>query len=373
MVTPADVKWGGYKSYEGPYFHGSRQFRQVKNPDINHLILEVVTSTEGGSPDAVNGYDRCIISVGYIQWCEAAYFLTSNLLGYIASKDPGLLAPLAPALAASKAEFKQKPGSNKWRFYFKNGNNEVDERAEQQRLFLLNSDGFKGSWDDESKAHTKLWVACFANTMIQDAADNLQVAYTAARIKTFTTKDARAILFDEKPDTGWVGALRAAFLSYAANNPAIAAAQLTTAVKATTAAKWSPDWCIAILKQLTFGPNITIYPGRYNKIRPVIEKNFGVDLPDFSDDLKKWHATQNQGIDAPTEKEPSFQTVEEIQTFLLSMGYDLGPAGADGKLRGKTKDAILIFQGLNGLKTDGIIGPKTRAKMLEVYRKKICA
>lgn len=369
-VQISDVAWGRYKSYEGPLFHGKVKYKFPNNPTDNDRLLCVTTATEGGALDAVQSYDSGIISVGLIQLIEAKYFLVSKLLGHIASHDPQLLNALQPALKASKATFKSN--GRRWRFFFNDGN-EVDELPEQQRLFLLNSTGHLGSWDNESKIHAKLWTATMANFLAQGPAIPLQTAYVASRLMTFVMPDAKKLLWDEKPSTGWVGALRAGYVSFSANNPLIASQGLQQAVKATNAAKWSPDWCITILKQLTFGPNITIYPGRYNKIRPVIEKNFGVDLPDFADDLKKWQAAQNQGTDPPSSKEPTFQTVEEIQTFLISMGYDLGPAGADGKLGGKTKEAIMTFQGLNGLLADGIVGPKTRAKMLEVYRKKICA
>jgi hypothetical protein len=370
MTTQTDVKWGSYKDYEGAYFHGSKKFVLPPNPTPNQLVMSVITSTEGGAPDGINAYDRCIISVGYIQWCEAAFFLVSNLLGNILSKNPNLVEPLKPALQASGATFKPKTPGGKWRFFV--GDNEVDERPEQTKLFLLNSTGLRGSWDDPSKAHVKLWTASMANLLVQPEAEAIQVEYTAARVKTFATKEAAAILFDGQPDTGWVGGLRAGYLSFAANLPAVASKQLLEAVKSTTAPKWSKDWCISVLKQLTFGPGITIYPGRYNKIRPVIEKNYGVDLPDFADELKTWQGVQDDGIDPPVELEPAFQTVEEIQTFLISLGYDLGPAGADGRLGTKTTEAISTFQRLNGLSSDGVVGPKTRAKMLQVFREKRC-
>lgn len=366
MITTANVKWGSYKTYEGALYHGSKSFTLPSSPTPGQLVMSVITATEGGAPDAVNAYDRCIISCGYIQWCEATYFLVSNLLGHILSKNPSLISPLRPALDASNADFKQKAGG-RWRFFFKDGN-EVDQHDEQLRLFLLHSTGLKGSWDDASKERVKLWTASFANTFIQPEADALQVEYTAARVKTFATKEAAAILFDGQADTGWAAGLRAAYLSFAANLPAVASKQLLEAVKSTTALKWSKDWCIHVLKSLTFGPNITIYPGRYNKIRPVIERNWGIDLPDFSDELKAWTASQNAGMDPPAANEPTFLDAKEIQEFLISLGYDLGPSGADGKIGRKSREAIETFQGLNGLKVDGDVGPTTRKKMLEVYR-----
>jgi lysozyme len=50
-----------------------------------------------------------------------------------------------------------------------------------------------------------------------------------------------------------------------------------------------------------------------------------------------------------------------IQRALIARGYDLGPAGADGKAGAKTKAAIVAFQRACGLYPDGIAGPKTWA------------
>ena len=368
MTTTEDVKWGSYKGLEGPYFHGSKKFVLPPSPSDAFRTFDVITRTEGGAPDGVNAYDRCVISVGYLQWCEAAYFLTSGLLGHIAAADMSLLDPLAPAMAASGAEFRRN-ANGKWRFHFKDVRGEVDTKLEQTQLFLLRSTGLKGTWDDESKARAKLWVACMANTLAQDEADRLQVGYTAARLMWFATKEAKAILWSEDlPNEGWVGAVRTGFLSFAGNLPAVAAKHLQIAAKGTSAPKWSKDWCISVLKELTFGPKITIYPGRYNKIRGPLERNYGVDLPDFAPELKKWEAELEAEHGPVSVGEPSFRELEDVQEVLIALRYDLGPAGADGRIGPKTKSAILTFQSLNGLVADGIVGKNTRAALLSAWR-----
>lgn len=368
MVSPSDVGWGSYREYEGAVYWGRETpLQPFSNPTENQKFVQVLTKTEGSSLTAVNAYDSCIVSVGLFQWCERVY-ATSSLLGKIAEKDPNLLLPLQPALRASNASF-SKNGKGNWRFFFKDARGEVDNLPEQQSLFLLHSNGLKGSWDAESKEHIKLWAACLANTLAPEEAAKVQVEFCADRVKNFATPSAKAILFDGLPSDGWVGALRCGYLSFAGNLPAVASNMLDIALKTAPGPKWSPDWCIHILKQLTFGPQIAIFPTRYNAIRPSLESLYGVNLPDFAPELQAWKASMAPGVDPPTKDEPDFFDTKEIQAFLIGLGYDLGPAGADGKMGKKSMDAIRTFQGLNGLTADGIIGPKTRAKLLEEWRR----
>lgn len=380
MITTNDVPWGQYRGFEGPYYHGSVKFRLSSNPTDAEKLLAVTTATEGGTLDAINAYDKCIFSAGLIQFCEARYFFVSKLLGHIvehgASTDL-----LAPALEKAGATF-QKDSSNRWRFFF-NQLDEVNDLTEQQRLFLGNSNGKIGTWDDESRELAKLWVASVANFLAQPAAIKPQVNYTAVRMRTFfATKEAREVMFsDGGPDVGWVGAARAAFTSFAANLPAVAAKQLKEAMKTTSAPKWSKDWVIHLLQAMTFGPGIAIYPGRYNKIRPVIEKVYGVDLPDFSDELKIWK--RSPGLEDTPVGEPDFTDLEEVQKFLrYDLGFDIGNFGplhdgVDGRWGEKTEDAIITFQQLNmqgelGKFQPGVIDASTRKALLRAWRKRVC-
>jgi hypothetical protein len=56
-------------------------------------------------------------------------------------------------------------------------------------------------------------------------------------------------------------------------------------------------------------------------------------------------------------------TIRGIQRRLAELGYDLGPAGADGVLGEYSYRALLTFQTTHGLVADAIPGPRTRAAL----------
>ncbi|MDO4290282.1 MAG: peptidoglycan-binding domain-containing protein [Eggerthellaceae bacterium] len=55
--------------------------------------------------------------------------------------------------------------------------------------------------------------------------------------------------------------------------------------------------------------------------------------------------------------------VRKLQSALISKGYSCGSCGVDGSFGSDTQKAVLKFQADNGLETDGIVGPKTQAKL----------
>lgn len=57
--------------------------------------------------------------------------------------------------------------------------------------------------------------------------------------------------------------------------------------------------------------------------------------------------------------------IKDLQKLLISLGYDLGKAGADGKFGDKTEAAVKNFQKKNELVIDGVVGKRTWAKLLE--------
>jgi hypothetical protein len=352
----SETRWGQYKSWEGPWTPGTCAVLAPANPTEDEKVLLVVTATEGGKWDAVNAYDRMILSVGAVQWGECGQFSVSDLLGKVAERDPSLLDPLAAAMEPGM-EFKRN-GRGRWRFYLP-GNDEVDTVAKQQTLFLR-CDGLRGSWgppEDPRRLYARTWVAAIASVFEQPAAQEAQASFTVPRLRGFAMPNARAALWGPgtpADNSGWAGALRAGYLSFAANLPAVAGEQLRLALDAMGDIEpWSEEWAIRILHQLTLGPNIGIYTDRYRKIRPVLEALYEITLPDLPSVVPP---SALPGI-------PSFLSLADVQTELLAQGYDLGPGGADGKMGPKTLAALKDFQGKVGLTADGQIGPATRAKL----------
>lgn len=308
-ITPDKIGWSAYSSYEGPFFGGVQRFSLPAQPDEADRILAVITAAEGGHYDAINMYDRGIISVGIIQWIEAGQFSVSGMLGEVCEvvSEDAVMVPLKPAMDLVGCTFK-KNAQGHWRFFFNDAKGEVDS-LDKTRILFLGCSGLKGSWTPEAKERAKTWAACVANVWATDEARHAQNAYTRIRLPGFVLPESKAALFGSEPNDGWVGALRAAFMSFAINLPAVANAQVK-AVLPTLAGvdKWSPDWCTAVLKQLVFGPNIAIYPVRYNGIRPVLEHLWGVTLPETAKDLAAWKPGSEPAPTPTVTPEPTVAT-----------------------------------------------------------------
>ena len=61
-------------------------------------------------------------------------------------------------------------------------------------------------------------------------------------------------------------------------------------------------------------------------------------------------------------------TIVNVQKLLLSLGYDLGPSGADGSPGPMTTAAVKKYQGLHALQVDGQVGPNTTKAMLQDWQ-----
>lgn len=58
-------------------------------------------------------------------------------------------------------------------------------------------------------------------------------------------------------------------------------------------------------------------------------------------------------------------STRQVQTALKNAGFYRG--SVDGRIGPATTEAIKAFQGANGLKADGVVGRKTRTKLMEYF------
>lgn len=340
MVDVSKIAWGKYSTFRGPMYLGSKAFVLPSAPVLADQILATIAATEGGHWDAVNMYDRCVCSVGLIQWCEAGQYSVSDMLGAVAERDPSLLDPLKHMMALANVTFRQN-ARGRWRFFFGDARGEVDRISEQQQLFLLHSTGLERTWDAASKDYAKGWAAALASVFEAPAAILAQRDYTAPRVRSFATAFA-AKWIAQAPSSGIGQAFVCSYLSFAANNPTWADQALQSAVGRSKAPAWTMDWFIDVLYDLVFHAGITIYPARYAAIRPLLERMFAIDLPDFADQLSASSAMSST----------------EVQQYLVDLGYDLGSSGqlgngVDGKWGNKSITALAEFERRHGLVADG--------------------
>lgn len=335
------IAWGEYTQYEGPWTRGEHSFVLPAAPLFLDKVLAVLTATEGGRYGAVNMYDRCIASVGLIQWCEAApIFSITKMLTVCAQHNPWLLRQQIQKIDGLDFSIDGQKGFLSWR------GTHVTTKELQRQVFLGGSSGLKKQWTDEQKASARHVCAVLAQLWDEPVFRQAQLEFTRPKLLDFATHASKKVLFpDGFPTYGWAGALRAGYLSYAGNLPEVAAKHFDIAY-----AKYGQEkpevFCVELFKQLTFGPAIAIYPIRYDAIRKQLEKLFEVDLPDLAEDLKKFHAAN------PLHEE--FSTVKAIQEALITLGYDLGPKGADDVMGSKTRSAIRELEQKNGLVPDGV-------------------
>lgn len=358
-----DVLWGSYAQYEGPWTRGSRPFRLSDSPSPDEEIIAVITATEGGTYDAVNMYDSCLWTVGVIQWCNRApQHSVDDMLGGVIEVDKEALQPLL-RLALERGYTFSKTPSGKYRFF--RGGNPVDSPDEQQILYFLHATGLKNGWDAESRGWARQWCAASAAVWTSAAARRVQLDYTVRRARSFAVGHGHDLL-KACPDNAIGRAWRAMYLSFAANNPSKAAAAAMACTRETNGLlqPWSQEWLSSMAYYLTTHPGIAIYPQRYDKIRPVIERLFDVNLPDFAGQLSKWSAANfgNRWYD-----------VVELQRALLALGYDLGPKGADGVMGHKTTSALLSFEIQAGVPREhqnGLMDVHTAAALERALEKK---
>lgn len=382
--TSGQIGWGTYEAYEGPFFRGSITYSLPLNATWKEKVLYVVTTTEGGRYDAINMYDQCIISAGLIQECEGGIFRLSDLLGQIDRLAPVAIAPFQAFLAGFGYTFREtKQG---YRFLRMADLKPILTRAEQA-TFFLGCSGRVGAWGPKEatqqtpeqrllRERAREWAAQVAAVLSHPSALAVQSKFVAAGITGFFLPYSRANLLDTRdtPKTPeqqkYCDAAIAMFTSFAANNSVMA----DKAFKNLNGipSKYIPftqDWLASLAFHLTFDCGFKIYPTRYQGIRPVIETLYGVDLPDYARELRMY--AKDAVITVKGDKGKAaydLSTPKGIQSFLIWQGCDLGPAGSDGIFGKKTTEAVRGFQAQQGLQSDGIVGPKTLAKMKEVAK-----
>ncbi len=273
------VSWGAYRDFEGPWVAGTARYHIPSNPDELDRYLAVVSETEGGTYDAVNMYDTMICSVGLIQLGEKNQCSASALVGHIidACGLHAVMGHLGAALECSGTTLRKKPDGT-WRVILEASGDEVSSVALQKQVWL-GCDGKKGSWTPESVKRASTWAKCMSDLLADKRTYAAQEQHVKHKLMKFVTKSAERALFSQETNSHIARATRAAYVSFAANLPAVASSQLDRAMRECQCAALSVDWCLYVLKTLTFGPAIGIYPTRYDKIRPVLESLYDVTLP----------------------------------------------------------------------------------------------
>ena len=327
--------------------------------------------------DAINMYDRCIMTAGFIQWCDAGQMSVCDLLGELANAGVSM-APLEQA--AGNNAFLARTTSGKFRWFLGDGN-QVDTLAEQRQVYLGGSSGLVGGWNAAQIAYAKRMAMAMAQVMADPKAIEPQVNFTEKGLPLFQLRNAKADLFHPEAPLAHaeVAAARALYMSFSANLPSVADKMYARVSKDDFG---SPKWLGRLARQLTYGPGITIYPGRYKKIQPVINRLYGVDLPTAEELITLVQGTvvsKNYPTVDPSSKDTQlladagydarFKSTMDVQRALQALGYDIGPRGADGVMGKRTSRALMDFQARSNLVVDGILGPKTRdALVAELVR-----
>lgn len=360
-ITDAQVRWGSYLDFEGPWTPGVHKMPAVDaGSSLPEKTVAVIAATEGAAFDAVNMYDRCIMTVGCIQFCDGGQFSVCDLLGEVAETAPAALKELRAYVAKRGYSF-DRTARGRWRFHGHDG--EVDTLAEQRVLYLKSASGLRGGWDADSRAWARGFVVAMASVWDDPAARAAQLAFTYRKLPSFVFgpgadlfKDGAGAAFGlSKPE---LEAARAAYLSFATNMPAIASKQFDAWRKRAGGVQGT-DWLVGLLEALTFGPKIAIYRGRYDKIAPLLRRFWDVAVPLKAADLGA----------AATPSLERLRNAKVLQRALIALGFDLGPKGADGIVGPKTRAAVVMFQTLHGLVPDGVVGPKTADALVRALRK----
>lgn len=342
------IQWGAYGSYSGPWTLGRVPFR-IGDPEVFlRRALATTSATEGGHVSAVNCYDKCDLTVGAVQVCEAEDYAVAALLGKCAERDHDLLFGwIEEMVRGTGARIGMDHTTRGWRFVLDGV--PITNTKLRSIAFFGGSPRPGDSWTPAQRAHARCVCAVLAAMWEEPEFQEVQDDFNSKRLLNYVMPATKKILFGEGfPAEGAEGAMRAGLVSFSVNNPARAdrhfrMVEETQEYRGAGAEKRM----VLVLRELTFGPKVAIYPARYNAIRPVLERLFRVDLPDFAQELQ-----QHQEASPWAEH---FASAAKIQEALILLGYDLGPKGADGVWGGKSTAALLKFETSRGLRNpDGV-------------------
>ena len=284
------ISWGKYTNYEGPYHIGENKFILPTNHDLSDRILYAISATEGNF-DSVNMYDKCIVSVGMIQWCEANYCGTTALISEFTLKNGREI--FDSSFKEVIDSFKYNPLkliNNKYWFIDQAGN--VIDKVDEQKKYFLGCEGTIGSWNDTAKEKANMWLRCFATFLKNKKVIEFQVEYTKRKInELYYHRDVKNILNSvikdskEKSDIYEISLI--AYTSFAANNPKFAKENFILAHEKNKDKIFTREWLLAILRQMTFKNNIPIYKHRYEKIIKVLNSLYKINMPTTQEELSK--------------------------------------------------------------------------------------
>ena len=134
--------------------------------------------------------------------------------------------------------------------------------------------------------------------------------------------------------------------------PSTATPAVTTSPKGTPVnLRERPSLNAPLVDQVPVGQAVDVYDsdGEWSKV--TWKKKSGYMMTkflDFSDDAKPTLRRGDRGA-----------YVEELQTDLLTLGYDIGTTYSDGIYGKGTEAAVKAFQKAHGLIVDGVVGPMT--------------
>ncbi len=284
MIQLSQVRWNTYHNFEGPVFAGNLPVPTAGRDDPFHAkVLSITAAAEGGGFNATQMWDSGLLSVGAIQFIDAGSFNVCNLLGEVAERCGAHLVQekLRPALDMCDAMF-FRAGDGKWRFSHKGAT--VNTNAAQKLLYFGDASGNKlGSYTDAKRLRVKTWVVCMANVWDIPGSTDVQTEFTLRNLKNgFVWGNLKAELFAEGVgEDGYVGATKAMLLAYAVNAPAVVV-KMYDSGKANGKAKFSPEWCLELLRHVVLNGGIDVWKSRWGAKLPFVEKAFGVKLPTYA-------------------------------------------------------------------------------------------